>query len=49
MDVMEMDIRKTEGNEYFRIDGCIDSLLTEVTVESADGYACTIKRRWGYP
>ncbi len=49
MDVMEMDIRKTEGNEYFRIDGCIDSLLTEVTVEASDGYACSIKRRWGYP
>ena len=49
MDVMEMDIRKTEGNEYFRIDGCVDSLLTEVTVRSTDGYTCTMNRRYGYP
>lgn len=32
MDIIEMDIRKTQGNSNFRIDGCIDSLSLYVTV-----------------
>lgn len=27
MDIVELDIRKTAGNEYFRLDQCIDAML----------------------
>lgn len=48
MDVMEMDIRMTEGNRYFRLDGCIDSLTAEIRYEGADGREYWITRSYGY-
>ena len=48
MDVMEMDVRLTEGNEHFRMDGCIDYLEMEATAESAYGYTYTLKHAKGY-
>lgn len=44
MDVMEMDIRKTPGNEAFRMDGMIFSLSAEVNVYSSYGSSVFIKR-----
>lgn len=44
MDVMEMDIRKTPGNEDFRMDGMIFSLSAEVNVYSSYGSSVSIKR-----
>ena len=44
MDVMEMDIRKTPGNEAFRMDGMIFSLSAEVNVYSSYGSSVSIKR-----
>ncbi len=48
MDVMEMDIRKAEGNNSFRMDGCMDSFLMEAAVSSTFGYSCQIQREGGY-
>ena len=48
MDVMEMDIRRTEGNENFRIDGCIDYLEVQVTAASDYGYTYHLKHAKGY-
>lgn len=48
MDLVEMDIRQTAGNENFRIDGCIDRLEASVTIESAYGYTVTVQKEAGY-
>ncbi len=48
MDVMEMDIRKAEGNDSFRMDGCMDSFLVEAVVSSTFGYSYQIQREGGY-
>ena len=48
MDVMEMDIRKTPGNEAFRMDGMIFSLSAEVNVYSSYGSSVSIKRNNRY-
>lgn len=48
MDVVEMDIRKTVGNENFRLDGCIDYFELLASVRSAYGYFFTIQRKYGY-
>ena len=48
MDIMEMDIRLTEGNEHFRMDGCIDYLEIAVTARSAYGYTYELKHAKGY-
>ncbi|MBQ7679600.1 MAG: hypothetical protein IJT34_07105 [Butyrivibrio sp.] len=48
MDVMEMDIRRTVGNERFRMDGCMDILRAEILVESVSGGDHRIERIYGY-
>ncbi len=48
MDLMEMDIRKTPGNDCFRMDGCIDRLEAEAVVRSGYGYNVTIRREKTY-
>jgi len=48
MNMIEADIRATEGNEYFRLDGCLDTVEAVVRVKSAYGYDCEITRRKGY-
>lgn len=48
MDVMEMDIRLTEGNEAFRMDGCIEGLEAEAGIKSGYGYQYTIQREKSY-
>lgn len=48
MDIMEMDIRQTQGNNFFRMDGCIDSLQAEIDITSAYGYRYSITRCYGY-
>lgn len=48
LDLMEMDVRATEGNAAFRADGCAVSLTAEVTVESAFGYSITLEREKTY-
>ncbi|MCH5275603.1 MAG: hypothetical protein J1E65_07160 [Lachnospiraceae bacterium] len=48
MDVMEMDIRQTPGNQYFRMDGCIDSLTAVIHYSGRDGKMYSINRSYGY-
>lgn len=38
MDVMEMDIRNTPGNESFRMDGCLERLGISVSYQSLFGH-----------
>lgn len=48
MDIIEMDILNTGGNENFRIDWCLDGAIFEAVVESSFGAKYVINRRYGY-
>lgn len=48
MDVVEMDIRLTEGNGHFRLDGCMDYFGFAARLHSAYGYDFAIDRERGY-
>lgn len=48
MDLIEMDIRKTAGNEAFRMDGCVDYIDATAFVHSGFGYDCDITRDYCY-
>ncbi len=48
MDVVEMDIRLTDGNESFRLDGCMDYVGFRAKIHSAYGYDFEISRERGY-
>lgn len=48
MDIVEMDIRRTEGNDMFRMDGCIDYLEVLVTAESPYGWEYSLRHGKGY-
>ncbi len=48
MDIVEMDIRNTEGNSSFCMDRCMDYLEAEVLVSSAYGHQYSITRRFYY-
>ena len=47
-DIIEMDIRKTEGNANFRIDHCLDVFRAEIHVGTRWGYDVKIERIYGY-
>ncbi len=44
MDLVEMDIRQTTGNEAFRMDGCIDRIGAEAVITSEYGYRHRLER-----
>jgi hypothetical protein len=48
LDLIEMDMRATPGNERFRIDGCIDLVEATATINSEYGYTFTITRKKKY-
>ena len=48
MDLMEMDIRQTKGNELFCIDHCIHSFTAEIAVSAGNNHTSIIKRTAGY-
>lgn len=48
MDVIETDIRNTEGNQGFRLDMCMDYIEAEVLVSSSFGYNHSITRAFYY-
>ncbi len=48
MDIMEMDIRQTEGNQSFRMDACIDRLEVQVAIAGIYGNSVEVKRRAAY-
>ena len=48
LDLMEMDIRQTKGNESFRVDGCITWIRAVGTIASKYGSEYEIDRSLGY-
>ena len=48
MDVMEMDIRMTEGNSNFRMDWCMDAFSMTARVTSRFGYEFELTKCEGY-
>ena len=48
MDIMEMDIRMTEGNSGFRMDWCLDAFSMKATVGSRFGYEFELTKCEGY-
>lgn len=48
MDLMEMDIRKVEGNSTFRMDSCIGRIKAEAVVRSGYGYQYIVEREKSY-
>lgn len=48
MDLMEMDIRTTEGNAEFRMDGCIEWLSIQASVRSRMGYVHSVQAQIAY-
>ena len=48
MDLCEMDIRVTEGNEYFQMDGCISAIKARANVSSSYGNGYEITRTYMY-
>jgi hypothetical protein len=47
-DIIEMDIRKTEGNASFKLDHCLDTFCAELCMATRYGYDCKIERIYGY-
>ena len=48
MDMVEADIRRTPGNEQFRLDGCLDGIEADILVRSSYGYEYEIVRQKKY-
>lgn len=48
MDMMEADIRLTEGNEDFRMDACADAISLEIGVSDGYGYFYSMERKYSY-
>lgn len=48
MDIMEMDIRQTEGNAGFKLDYCVDVFRGELEIGTKYGYEVGIERIYGY-
>ncbi|MEY8522192.1 DUF5702 domain-containing protein [Lachnospiraceae bacterium 38-10] len=48
MDVMEMDIRKTDYNENFRMDGCVSGFRIAAEFEDRDSGKCSFLRSYYY-
>ncbi|MBQ7972159.1 MAG: hypothetical protein IJ291_01715 [Lachnospiraceae bacterium] len=47
-DMIEADIRLTEGNEYFRLDGCVDAVSVEFAVHTSFGHFYTVDRKYDF-
>ena len=48
MDICEMDIRTTEGNRYFQMDGCINAIEASANISSSYGNGYEITRTYCY-
>lgn len=48
MNMVEVDIRQTHGNQYFRMDACYAAIEAYIEVNSAYGYEYQITRRKSY-
>ena len=48
MNMVEVDIRMTEGNGAFCLDGCYDRMEFDIRMSSDFGYEYQLNRRWSY-
>lgn len=48
MDVIEMNMRKLEGNEWFRMDGCMDAVRAEISVSGGFGEYFNLAAQYSY-
>lgn len=48
MDIIEMDIRQTIGNEHFRLDQCIDYIKVQIGLISGYGPEFLIEKKYRY-
>ena len=48
MDIVEMDIRQTDGNSQFRLDRCIDYIQVKIALLSDYGPEFLIQKRYRY-
>ena len=47
-DVIEMDVRRTDGNGSFMLDYCVDIIRAELEIGTRLGYEASIERIYGY-
>ena len=47
-DVIEMDVRRTDGNGSFMLDYCVDIIRAELEIGTRFGYEASIERIYGY-
>lgn len=48
LDIVEMDIRQTAGNEHFRIDRCMDYMQVNFGFSDADGHDFVLNKKMCY-
>lgn len=48
MDVVEMNLRKTEGNAYFRMDGCVDAVTAAITISGRGDIEIEMLKEYSY-
>lgn len=48
MDMVEANIRLLPGNEFFRIDGCVDAIEVNFSLETSFGHMYSMKRKYSY-
>ncbi len=48
MDVVEMNLRKTEGNQYFRMDGCMDAATAAITISGRGNVVVEMLKEYSY-
>lgn len=48
MDLMEDDLRKSDGNQFFRMDACISSVLAKMTCMNRDRYTYNTYQAYSY-
>ncbi|WP_029231477.1 DUF5702 domain-containing protein [Butyrivibrio sp. VCB2006] len=47
-DIIEMDVRQTDGNGAFKLDYCVDIIRGELLIGTRFGYEAKIERIYGY-
>ena len=48
LDIVEMDLRQTDGNQHFRIDRCIDYIKVHFGFQDANGHNFVFYRKMCY-
>ena len=48
MDIIEMDVRKNTGNDYFRMDDCAFGFEIQTVITSGYGYEFMVSKEFGY-